>query len=152
MRDKAGTIQTFLKLAKNKSSLQKICNYAKSNVGSFIDVNELGNVRRFAEDKENQEFIKKNPFVVLSDLNKDGVLGNKDGKGKSRTGAINTSRVSEEALYDVFLSKANKELKEGDQYYTIVDGPKTTDLIKGFVAQLKMANVVGEDVEEMFKS
>ena len=78
----------------NKNQLKKIVDIKKSAV---VDLKEVWNARRFADNPANKKIIEENPFIFLADLNKDGTFG------AARNGSISTSRVSEEALYDIFL-------------------------------------------------
>ena len=113
-----------------KDKLQQFINEMKV----FNDIRELQKTKKFVE--MNKEKIKKNPFLVLSDFGKDWTLDTWEKWLKHNW------RTSEQAMYDVFVSLADTKVftekgLNGQSYKTIVDWPKTEDLVKGFISLIQ---------------
>lgn len=113
-----------------RDKLQQFINEMKV----FNDIRELQKTKKFV--KMNEEKIKQNPFAVLSDFGKDGTVDTWENWIKHHW------RTSEQAMYDVFVSLADTDVftekrTNGQSYKTIIDWPKTEDLVKWFVSLIK---------------
>ena len=129
-----------------KNNLVKILNEVKTGklqqfineMKVFNDVRELQNNKKFVKNNENK--IKNNPFLVLSDFNKNWTLGR--ASNEKDNWLQHHWRTSEQAMYDVFVSLADTNVwtekrENGQSYKTIIDWPKTQDLVKWFVSLMK---------------